>query len=180
MDGAVAPTEQARRHGCHRRARRLSRRGSSASPANSRGSSPAIHLELGTAADLVLADLDQHGVPPTSIVLGHIGRNPDDGYLLDLADAGTFVCFDGPSRANHQTDWRTPAAIELLAEHGHAGQLLIGADTTTAAARSVTSGPGMPNLLGRFARSVRTAVAEQGWQSISVDNPARAFKLRAH
>lgn len=62
----------------------------------------------------------------------------------------------------------------------HAGQLLISADTTTAAARSVTSGPGMPNLLGRFARSVRTAVAEQGWQSISVDNPARAFQLRAH
>jgi len=143
------------------------------------GAPIAIHLELGTAGDLVLADLDQHGVPPTSIVLGHVGRNPDDGYLLDLAGAGTFLCFDGPSRANHQTDWRTPAAIELLAEHGHAGQLLIGADTTTAAARSVTSGPGMPNLLGRFARSVRTAVAEQGWQSISVDNPARAFQLRA-
>jgi len=116
--------------------------------------------------------------PETSIVLGHLGRNPHDGYLLDLATCGTLLCFDGPSRANHQTDWRTPSPIAALVEHGHGEQVLVGGDTTTAAARSVTSGPGMPNLLGRFAQSVRRLVGDDAWPAITVANPARAFTLR--
>ncbi len=141
------------------------------------GAPIAIHLELGTAGELVVSGLTRLGVPETSIMLGHLGRNPDDGYLLDLAACGTFLCFDGPSRANHQTDWRTPSLIAALVEHGHGEQVLVGGDTTTAAARSVTSGPGMPNLLGRFAQSVRRLVGDDAWPAITVANPARAFTL---
>jgi phosphotriesterase-related protein len=138
----------------------------------------AIHLELGTAGDLVLAELGGHGVPPASTVLGHVGRNPDDGALLDLAASGAFLCFDGPSRANHPTDWRTPALIELLSTHGHLDQILVGGDTTTAAARSVTSGPGMPGLLTHFRQPVIRRVGEDAWDAITVANPARALTLR--
>ncbi|MGI8868435.1 MAG: hypothetical protein ACR2F6_06190 [Mycobacteriales bacterium] len=137
-----------------------------------------MHLELGTAGELVVSALTRLGVPATSIVLGHLGRNPDDRYLLDLAVHGTFLCFDGPSRTNHQTDWRTPSLIAALVEHGHSEQVLVGGDTTTAAARSVTSGPGMPNLLDRFAQSVRRLVGDDAWLAITVANPARAFTLR--
>jgi predicted metal-dependent phosphotriesterase family hydrolase len=103
---------------------------------------------------------------------------PDDGYLCELAGSGAFLCFDGPSRANHQTDWRTPALIELLAGRGHLGQLLVGGDTTTAAARSVTSGPGLPGLLQRFRHTVLGRIGEAAWETITVANPARAFALR--
>jgi len=139
----------------------------------------AIHLELGTAGDLVLGHLQANGVAPTSIILGHVGRNPDDDQLLALAASGAYLCFDGPSRANHRTDWRTPACIELLARRGHAGQLLIGGDTTTAAARSVTSGPGMPGLLNRFGAGLRNRVGADVYHAITVANPARAFTLAA-
>jgi 5-phospho-D-xylono-1,4-lactonase len=137
----------------------------------------AIHLELGTGGDLVLAELGRHGVPPTSVVLGHIGRNPDDGYVLDLAGSGAFLCFDGPSRANHATDWRTPDTIDLLATHGRLPQLLAGGDSTTASARSVTAGPGMPGLLHRFGRTIARRVGQDAWNAITIANPARAFAL---
>jgi predicted metal-dependent phosphotriesterase family hydrolase len=135
----------------------------------------AIHLELGTAGDLVLGLLERHGVPPSSVVLGHVGRHPDDGYLLELAASGAFLCFDGPSRANHRTDWRTPACIQTLTENGHLDQVLVGGDTTTADARSVTSGPGMPGLLTRFGRAVRQRIGDPAWTAIVEANPARAF-----
>ncbi len=138
-----------------------------------------IHLELGTGGDLVLDVLTGLGVVPESIILGHAGRNPDDGYLLDLAASGAFLCLDGPSRANHRTDWRTPPCVELLVERGHGDQLLIGADTTTAAARSVTSGPGMPGLLTRFGRGLSRRLGADAYRAIVVANPARAFAARA-
>lgn len=137
----------------------------------------AIHLELGTAGDLVLEFLTRHHVRPTSIVLGHVGRNPENAYLLELAASGAFLCFDGPSRANHQTDWRSPDCVAMLAEHGHLDQLLVGGDTTTAAARSVTAGPGMPGLLHGFGRRIRQQIGETGLRAITVTNPARAFAV---
>lgn len=64
----------------------------------------AVHLELGTAGLEVVDVSTSHGVPPGSVILGHVGRNPDPAYQADLAGAGVFLCFDGPSRANHATD----------------------------------------------------------------------------
>ncbi len=135
----------------------------------------AIHLELGTAGGLVLDALFRCGVAPEAIVLGHVGRHPEDRGLLELAARGAFLCFDGPSRANHQTDWRTPACVELLVDRGHGHQLLIGGDTTTASARSVTGGPGMPGLLSGFASALRDRIGEEAYGAIVIDNPARAF-----
>ncbi len=142
------------------------------------GAPIAIHLELGTAGDLVLGELASHGVAPSSVVLGHIGRNPDASYLLDLAASGAFLCFDGPSQANHHTDWRTPTCIQTLIENGHLDQILIEGDTTTAAARSVNSGPGMPGLLVRFGKALLQRIGEDAWGAITVANPARAFTFR--
>lgn len=142
------------------------------------GAPIAVHLESGTAGDVVLARLGDRGVAPESVVLGHIGRNPDDGYLDELAAAGAFLCFDGPSRAHHQTDWRTPECIEALVEHGHLGRLLVGGDTTTAAARSVDSGPGAPGLLTGFGHRLRRRLGEASWNAITVENPSRALALR--
>lgn len=138
----------------------------------------AVHLEAGTGADLVVERLRVGGVPPTSIILGHVGRNPDEYALLELADAGTYLCFDGPSRAHHHTDWRTLACIETLVAGGFVEQLLIGGDTTSAGARSVTSGPGMPGLLTRFGNELRRGIGVDAYRAIAVTNAARAFTLR--
>ena len=140
------------------------------------GAPIAIHPELGTAADAVLDLLvDARGVPPTSVILGHLNRFPDHELHLELAARGAFPAFDGPSRANHATDPRLFDCLTALADAGYADRLLLGGDTTTAKARSTAEGPGMPYLLtGIRPRLIRRFGAEFA-TSVFVTNPARAF-----
>ncbi|MFD9391363.1 phosphotriesterase [Streptomyces sp. NPDC060000] len=136
----------------------------------------AVHLELGTGAldviDLLCGEL---GVPPHRVILGHLNRSPDAAVHRLAAEAGCLMAFDGPSRANHPTDWRMPDAVRALADAGFGDRLLLGGDTTTAAARSVDGGPGMPYLLRRVRPRLALAVGEELVARILTENPGRAF-----
>ncbi|WP_372405791.1 phosphotriesterase [Streptomyces luteireticuli] len=138
------------------------------------GAPVAVHLELGTAALDVLELLcGGLGMPPASVVLGHLGRSPDVRVQLEAARAGAYLAFDGPSRRHHATDWRLFDQLAALVEAGHAGRILIGGDTTTAGARR--EGPGMRFLLrGLRPRLEREFGAEVG-RTVFVENPGRAF-----
>lgn len=143
------------------------------------GAPIAVHLELGTAAldvlDLLCGEL---GVPPARVILGHLNRSPDQRMHRDVAAAGAYIAFDGPSRANHATDWRLLDSIVALAEAGHADQLLLGADTTTARARAAAGeGPGMPFLLNGLRPRIERELGDALATKILVENPARAFAV---
>ncbi|WP_217169443.1 phosphotriesterase [Streptomyces sp. AC512_CC834] len=143
------------------------------------GAPIAVHLELGTGAMDVLELLcGELGVPPHRVVLGHLNRSPDPAAHRQAAGSGCYLAFDGPSRAHHATDWRMPDAVRDLAEAGHGDQLLLGGDTTTAAARSVNGGPGMPYLLRRVAPRLALAVGEELVRRVLTENPARAFAVQ--
>lgn len=138
------------------------------------GSTIAVHLEGGTHPLGVLAALD--GVPASSVVLGHLNRFPDLGPHREAAEAGAFLGFDGPSRANHATDWRLYDCLASLVEAGHAERILLGGDTTSAAARASTGGgPGIPFLLtdirARIVRDFGPDIADAVFRR----NPARAL-----
>ncbi|MBD0417766.1 TatD family hydrolase [Streptomyces sp. TRM S81-3] len=145
------------------------------------GAPVAVHLELGTGAldvlDLLCGEL---GVPPQRVILGHLNRSPDLVVHRQAAESGCYLAFDGPSRAHHATDWRMPDAVRALAEAGHGDQVLLGGDTTTAAARSVDGGPGMPYLLRRVVPRLARAVGEDLVRRILTRNPARAFAVPWH
>jgi predicted metal-dependent phosphotriesterase family hydrolase len=133
------------------------------------GAPIGIHHELGTAApDTVALLIDSLGVPPGKVILGHLNRQPDPVVHLELARSGAFLAFDGPSRANHPMDWRLQDCLQALADAGHADQVLLGGDTTTAAARG---GPGMAFLLRVIWPRLGAELAER----IFITNPARAF-----
>ncbi|MBB5792802.1 phosphotriesterase [Streptomyces caelestis] len=142
------------------------------------GATIAVHLELGTGAldvlDLLCGEL---GVPPCRVVLGHLNRSPDLVVHRQAADSGCYLAFDGPSHAHHATDWRMPDAVRALADAGFGDRLLLGADTTTAAARSVGGGPGMPYLLRRVRPRLVHAVGEDLVGRILMENPGRAFAV---
>ncbi|MFD5586915.1 phosphotriesterase [Streptomyces sp. NPDC127063] len=142
------------------------------------GAPIAVHLELGTGApdvlDLLCGEL---GVPPERVILGHLNRFPDPVVHRQAAEAGCWLAFDGPSRAHHATDWRMPEAVRALAEAGFGDRLLLGGDTTTAAARSVSGGPGMPYLLRRVRPRLAAALGEELVTAILTRNPARAFAV---
>jgi phosphotriesterase-related protein len=141
------------------------------------GAPIGVHHEDGTAAVDVLALLHgELGVPATSVLLGHLNRFPDSGIHRELAASGAFLAFDGPSRAHHATDWRLLECLEALASDGHAGQLLLGGDTTSAPGRAATGGgPGLPYLLRVLRPRIVAALGEEAAHAVFVDNPARAF-----
>jgi predicted metal-dependent phosphotriesterase family hydrolase len=134
------------------------------------GAPIAVHLELGTGVldvlDLLCGEL---GVPPGSVILGHLNRSPDFAVHRLAAEAGANLAFDGPSRANHATDWRMPDALRALADAGFADRLLLGGDTVT------PDTPGMPHLLRRVRPRLELALGKGVLEQILVANPARVY-----
>jgi phosphotriesterase-related protein len=142
------------------------------------GATVAVHLELGTGALDVLDVLcGESGVPPHRVVLGHLNRSPDPVVHRQAAESGAYLCFDGPSRAHHATDWRMPDAVRRLADAGFADRLLLGGDTTTSAARSVHGGPGMPYLLRRVRPRLEAELGAELVARVLTENPGRAFAV---
>ncbi|GAA4632577.1 phosphotriesterase [Actinoallomurus vinaceus] len=143
------------------------------------GAPIGVHHELGTASLDVLDLLcGRHGVPPERVILGHLNRFPDSRVHAEAGEAGAFLALDGPSRANHATDWRLFDLLAALVEAGHADRLLLGGDTTTAAARASTGGgPGMPYLLRVMRPRIVRDLGEDVAEKIFVANPARAFAV---
>ncbi|MFF1449214.1 phosphotriesterase [Streptomyces sp. NPDC058274] len=142
------------------------------------GAPIAVHLELGTGALDVLDLLcGESGVPPHRVILGHLNRSPDAVVQRQAAESGAYLAFDGPSRANHATDWRMPDGVRALADAGFGHRLLLGGDTTTAAARSVNGGPGMPYLLRRIRPRLELALGKPLVDRILTENPGRAFSV---
>ena len=167
-------------HSLDRHARAVMR--AAAEAHHSTGAPVGVHLELGTAGedvvDLLCGEL---GMPPRSVILGHLNRSPDLSMYREVAAAGVYLGFDGPSRANHATDWPLAASLRALAEAGYGDQLLLGGDTTTAAARASTDGgPGMPFLLRRLRPTLEQALGADLVERIFVANPARAFAVEWH
>ncbi|MGW3271423.1 phosphotriesterase family protein [Streptomyces kronopolitis] len=140
------------------------------------GAAIGVHLELGTGApdvlDLLCGEL---AVPPDRVVLGHLNRAPDLVVHRAAAAAGAYLAFDGPSRAHHATDWRLPEALAELAGAGFADRILLGGDTTTADARSVNGGPGMPHLLRGHRARLELALGADLVTRCLTTHPARAF-----
>ncbi|SEF22210.1 phosphotriesterase-related protein [Amycolatopsis pretoriensis] len=137
------------------------------------GAPIAVHLELGTAAletvELLCGTLN---VSPEKVILGHLNRNPDPRLQREIAGTGVFLGFDGPSRANHATDSRLFDGLEALVEAGHGGRILLGGDTTTAAARHQ---PGASYLLTTLAPRLAKLLGGDVVTAVLVANPARAF-----
>lgn len=167
-------------HSLDRHARAVMR--AAAEAHHSTGAPVGVHLELGTAGedvvDLLCGEL---GMPPRSVILGHLNRSPDLSMYREVVAAGVYLGFDGPSRANHASDWPLADSLRALAEAGYGDQLLLGGDTTTAAARASTDGgPGMPFLLRRLRPKLERALGADLVEQIFVANPARAFAVEWH
>ena len=141
------------------------------------GAPIGVHHELGTAAaDVAELLCEQLQVPADKVILGHLNRLPDCYLHRQVAETGAFLAFDGPSRANHATDWRLHECLADLVRHGHEDQILIGGDTTTAAARSSTGGgPGLPYLLRVLRPRLAAELGEDVAAKFFTANPARAF-----
>ena len=136
----------------------------------------STHTEKGTAAHWQLDRFEEHGVPLTSVTLGHIDHNPDAGFLGELASRGAWLCFDMPGRIKYGPDSQTLTLIEQLADDGHADHLLLGSDLARRSYwTSLGGGPGLDYLLTTFVPRLEAMGLGEVAQKALVTNAAKAL-----
>jgi len=135
-----------------------------------------VHTEHGTMGLSIVEHLGELGVPPDSIVLAHLDRNPDAVEHAETGDAGAWLQLDGPGRTKYWPDSTILQLIADLAERGLAGRLLLGGDTgRSSTMRAYGGGPGLDYVFARFKPRLERELGEELSRRIFVENPARAF-----
>ena len=124
------------------------------------GAAVMVHLEHGSAAFEVLAELGRLGVPASAVALAHVDRNPDPGLHAELAAAGAYLGYDGFARTQRWPDSVLLECLERSAERGAAERILIGGDVARRTRYRAYGGmPGLAYLgervLPRWERSRR-------------------------
>jgi len=122
------------------------------------------------------ARLARLGVPPTSVVLAHLDRNPDAGEHAETAGTGAMLQLDGPGRTKYWPDSTILRLIADLADRGFADRLLLGGDTgRRGMLRAYGGGPGLDYVFARFRPRLERELGAALSELIFVANPARAF-----
>jgi phosphotriesterase-related protein len=148
-----------------------------AAAAHRRAGAPVcVHTEQGTMGLAIVERLQQLGVPPASVVLAHVDRNPDAGEHAETAATGAWLQLDGPGRTKYWPDSTILRLIADLAERGHAERLLLGGDTgRRSMMRAYGGGPGLDYVFARFKPRLERELGRELSEQIFVTNPARAF-----
>lgn len=133
------------------------------------------HTEAGTMGMELLDILARENVDFSTVALGHLDRNPDEYYLLKLADRGIYIQFDGPGKVKYYHDSIRVALIKSLISHGYADQLLISGDMGRASyLEGYGGGPGFRYIKTKFIpRLLDEGVDEDVIHKIFVENPKR-------
>lgn len=135
------------------------------------------HTEAGTIADRQLDLLADEGVPPGQVILGHLDRKPDAGYLRALLDRGAWVSFDQIGKTHYGPDQPKARVLAGLISEGYQDQLLISMDLARKSLlRAYGGAPGWVYIVERFA----LMLMDEGLSAVQVrallaENPARAL-----
>ena len=137
-----------------------------------------VHTEIGTFGHEVVSLLEEGGVPPHRIILGHLDRNPDAELHAEIAARGVSIEYDTMGRTKYRPDSELLDLIERMVGAGHLDRLLLGQDLgRRSSLRAYGGGPGMRYLMESFVPRLRRRIGEEAVQAILVANPARAFAI---
>jgi predicted metal-dependent phosphotriesterase family hydrolase len=140
------------------------------------GAPVCVHTQQGTMGLDIVERLRELGVPPTSVILAHVDRNPDAGEHAETAATGATLQLDGPGRTKYWPDSTILQLIADLAGRGHAERLLLGGDTGRRnMLRAYGGGPGLDYVFARFKPRLERELGADLSEQIFVANPARAF-----
>jgi phosphotriesterase-related protein len=135
-----------------------------------------VHCEHGTMGLGIVERLAAAGVPPTSVVLAHLDRNPDASEHAETGATGAWLQLDGPGRVKY---WPDSTILQLIADleaRGLGDQLLLGGDTgRRSMMRAYGGGPGLDYLFARFKPRLERELGSELSRQIFVANPAAAF-----
>jgi phosphotriesterase-related protein len=142
------------------------------------GAPVCVHTQHGTMGLDIVERLEKLGVPPASVVLAHVDRNPDAGEHAETASTGAWLQLDGPGRTKYWPDSTILRLIADLAERGHGNRILLGGDTGKASMmRAYGGGPGLDYVFARFKPRLERELGEELARAIFVEAPAAAFSF---
>lgn len=123
-----------------------------------------------------LAILEQEGVDPRRVVIGHCDTVPSPTYHLELARRGCFVQMDGLGSDGAFHEDRTLGYVEALAEAGHLGQVMLSHDNFLPKHLHAHGGTGYDHVLVSVVPALRSrGFSEADVRTLLVDNPRRAL-----
>lgn len=142
------------------------------------GAPISTHTEKGTWAVEQARLLIDLGVPPDSVLLGHLDLRPDLTYILGVLATGVSVGIDQIGKSKYLPDETRLDLVLALIEHGHIERLYLSGDIARRSGWSVAGGKG----LAYVPRDVSAALAARGLSSsqirtLLVTNPARLFGI---
>jgi 5-phospho-D-xylono-1,4-lactonase len=133
-----------------------------------------VHLEHGSAAFEVLAELGQHGVPAEAVALAHIDRNPDPGLHTELAQAGAYLGYDSFARTIRWPDSTLVDTLLRTVACGGGARVLLGGDVARRTRYRAYGGlPGLAYLGHRVLPRLEREGSAELVRAICKTNPAR-------
>jgi phosphotriesterase-related protein len=123
-----------------------------------------------------LAILEEEGVEPSRIIIGHLGDRRDLDRLRAIADTGVYLGIDHIGAAVHQRDDQRARTVAQLIRHGHLDQLLLSMDICMKSRLHWYGGTGYDHLQNVFVPLLREAgVTQAEIETMLIDNPRRVL-----
>ena len=146
------------------------------------GAPISTHTEAGTWALEQMQLLGDLGVAPQRVLLGHLDRKPDIGYLREVAATGAYMGFDQCGKHKYLPDAERVRLIVELVSDGFARQLIISGDMARCSSlQSYGGGPGYAHVPTTMVPHLKEAgLGTQDIESLIASNAKRllAFEVR--
>ncbi len=139
------------------------------------------HTERGTFASRQLDLLQDEGVDPSRVMVGHLDRLPDLEVHRDLAKRGAFLGYDGLAREKYRPFRAVTEVVRQLILEGFGGQLLLGGDVGRRSMRLASGGLGIVGVLTTMVPDLRSGgITAESIQEILIANPARFLRIATY
>lgn len=135
------------------------------------GAPISTHCQAGTLGTQQANGFAALGVDPGRVLIGHLDRNLDYGYLREVAETGVWLGFDHWTKPKYPSDDLRVQYIEQLFSEGHT-RVMVSGDLGRPSYQPHYGGtPGFAGLLKQIRERLSAEIAD----TVFVNNPREFF-----
>ena len=136
-------------------------------------------LEGGNIGMDLLDILEEEGVNPEAVIVGHTDENVDIRNLVRLVKRGAWIQFDTIGKHHYILDETRADLAASLKERGLLGHLLLSQDRNRKPMLRRYDGSGYSDIINRFIPLLRErGLTKEDIRKLTVENPSKALRKR--
>ncbi len=136
-------------------------------------------LEGGNIGTEMLDLLEEEGIDPEAVIVGHTDENVDIRNLVKLAQRGSWVQFDTIGKEHYLLDETRADLAVTLKERGLLGHLLLSQDRNRKLMLRKYGGPGYSDIINRFIPLLLDkGLTDEDIKKVTAENPSKALRKR--